>query len=849
MSEPWFGAERMLLDLRQAVRQLGARPFFTLAALTILSVGIGVNTAAFSLVRGLLLQPLPYPESSGIVTVGRVSPNFPGAAPLLSNTDLLRLWDEARSFEQLAAHAGRAVVLDGPNGPTNLSVARVSPSLFPLLRAEAQLGRLFVAADAVEGAQRIVLLSHGVWTNEFASDPDVVGEVVELDGERHMVAGVLSAGFEFGESDFWMPFVVAPDEIPVAGGLVDVSGFTGIGRLRRGVSPEQAEAEVRALLDRAGPTLPTPGRAAFQSRVTPLQEAVGAPFRPALRMFTAATGLVMLLACANVAGLLLARGNVRRRELAIRGALGAGRGRIVSQLLVESVVLCVVGGSVGLAVTAGIVHAARALVPGDVPGLGDVGVDGIVVLFAAGLSVVAGLLLGAAPGLGWSPRGVARILNDAGAPLGSSVGRLRASVGQTGLAVVQVALAVTLLTAAGLFLRSFVAFVTFDLGFDPTNVMVARADVRETRSTGEGRRFDPEEVEALNLTVRRSTEALLTQMERIASLPDIRAVALTTMPPLMASGSTPIGVAGRPAPSDPRDWLRAGVQSVSSSYADVIGLRLLTGRFLTERDAAGSPRVAVVSEAFAREAFGGEPAVGQRLTGPIFPVPGAGRGETWEIVGVVGDVNSPSDPNSPSRPVAAGEIYLSVLQPGMDSMPFLMPPLLTVRTEGDPLAVVPFLREVLADVYPGALVSTMALDAILSERSGRFRFYVVCAGIFGAVALLLAALGLYSVLSYMVSQRQREIGIRVALGAGNRAVLAMVLGQGGLLVGAGVIIGLLASAAATRVVESVLFGVRPADPLTLFAVTVIMFGVGVIACWLPARRAARIDPMDVLRET
>lgn len=853
MPELLLVAERTVLDLRQAARQLAARPFFTLAALTILSIGIGLNLAAFSLARGLLLRPLPYPESAEIVTVGQVPTDFPGASSQLSSGHLLRLREEARSFEQLAAWTPRAFVVEGADGPTRLAGAGVSPSFFAVLRAEPQLGRLFADSDAVEGAQRVVLLSHDVWTNLFASDPDVVGEVVELDSEPHAVAGVLSAGFEFGfgTSDLWTPFVVRPDEAPVPGGAVDASGFQAIGRLRRGVSPRQAEAEVRAILDRAGPALPTTWSADLQARVTPLQEEVGAPFRPALRMFTAATGLVLLLACANVAGLLLVRGNARRRELAIRRALGAGRGRIVGQLLTESVVLSAVGGTLGLAVAAGIVHAAPALVPRDVPGLAEVGVDGGAVAFAASLSVVAGLLSGAAPAFGGSRGGAGHVLNEAGAPAGSSVGRLRASAGQTGLAVAQVALALTLLTAAGLFLRSFAAFVAFDLGFDPTHVMVARADGGDGSIawTGEGRRFDPEELEALNLAARRSTEALLLQLERVAVLPGVRAAGLATRPPLVTSGSAALGVAGRSAPSDPRGRLRAEVQSVSPGYADVIGLRLLTGRFITARDAAGSPRTAVVSESFARAAFGGEPAVGQRLTGSGLPVPGAGGGETWEVVGVVGDVNSPSDLN-PLRPTTVGDVYLSVLQPRMDQMTsFRSPPFVVVRTVGNPHAVVPFLREVLTDVHPGALVDTTVLDTILSEQSAGFRFHAVCAGIFGAAALLLAAFGLYSVISFMVSQRRREIGIRVALGAGNRAILTLVLGQGGLLVGTGAIIGLLASAVAARVIESLLFGVGAADPLTLTAVPAVLLGVGLLACWLPARRAARIDPTDVLRET
>lgn len=844
-----FGAEWIVLDGRQAVRQLGARPFFTLAALTILAVGIGASTAAFSLVRGLLVQPLPFPDPAEVLQIGRVPADFPDAMPTLSSNELLRLRDEAESFEQIAASVMSFVVLDGPGGPTRALAAAVTPSFFPLARVSPQLGRLFDAADAAEGAQPAVLLSHGAWMNRFAGDPDVVGEPVALDGEPHAVAGVLAAGFELGGTELWTPLAVRPDpdDAPAAGRLFVVGGFSVIGRLRRGVPPAQGEAEVRAILDRA-PTarIALPGRGG-PIRVAPLQEALGRRLRPALRMFTAAAGLVLLLACANVAGLLLARGAARRSELAVRGALGAGRGRIVSQLLTESVVLSVAGGSLGLAVAAGVVRAAPALVPRDVPGLADVGVDGAAVAFAVGLSVVAGLASGAAPALAWSRGERLQSLNDAGAASGGGVGRLRAATGQAVLAVVQVALAVVLVSGAGLLLRSFAALVTFDLGFDPTHVMVARTDSRDLRFTGETRVFDAEEVAALDLAAQRSAEALLTRLERVAALPGVQAAALTTLPPLMESGSRPIGIAGRPAPRDPRDWPQAAVQRVSASYADVIGLRLLTGRFFTERDAAGSPRAAVVSESFAREAFGGEPAVGQRLFAPFLPV--AGDAETWEVVGVVGDVDAPSRADSPFRS-AAGDVYLSLLQPGMDAGWFPMPPpRVVVRTAGDPRAVVPFLREALADIYPGALVDTTALDAMLSARAAQSRFHVVCAGTFGAAALLLAAFGLYGVLGFMVSQRRREIGIRMALGAGSRAVLGLVLARGGLLVGAGVLVGLPAAAAAARVLESILFGVRPADPPTLAAVTTVLLAVGLIACWLPARRAARIDPMDVLRET
>ena len=581
-------------------------------------------------------------------------------------------------------------------------------------------------------------------------------------------------------------------------------------------------------------------------------------------MLAAATGLVLLMACANVAGLLLARGIVRRRELAVRGVLGAGRGRIVRQLLTESVVLSIAGGAVGLAVAIGIARAAPVLVPRNVPGLGEAGVDGAVLAFTAAVSAVAGLLFGTLPALAWSRVDLARTLNETGASAGG-FGRLRANRGQAALAVSQVALALVLLTGAGLLLRSFVALVTLDLGFEPSGVVGAdiMTDPVGGRMFRRGGRIGPDEVQELNAAARRASETLLARLERVAALPGVDAVALSSRGPLDPGPSLPIEVAGRPAPTDPRGRLQAGIRTVSPGYADVMRLRLQAGRFFTDRDTAGSPRVTVVSESFAREAFGGEPAVGQRLVSAIRLPPGFGRGaggragqppgagersdEPWVVIGVVADVTSPFGLDS-FMPAAAGDIYLSMLQPGMDPMPMFATPTVSVRTAGDPRAVVPFLQEALADVRPGAQVSAMPLETMLSAQAAQPRFYALCASIFAAVALLLAAFGLYSLLSYTVSQRRREIGVRVALGAAHRDVLMLVVRQGGALVAAGVVSGLLAAAAAARIVESVLFGVAPADPLTFAMVTAVLLVVGFFACWLPARRAARIDPMDVLRE-
>ena len=840
--------------LRQAARRVAAQPGFALAAVIILAIGIGANAATFSIVNGLLLRPLPYPDSEAIVSVGQALPGNTSA--MLSPTELRRLQDDARTFEQLAAWSMSSFQWDGPAGPVRLFAAAVTPSLFPLLRTTPRLGRFFTEMEAVEGAQRVVLLSYDAWTDRFGSDPDVVGAPILLNDEPYTVFGVLPDGFEFPlpEIDVWTPLVVSPDEPELAGAGSSVVGvLRGVGRLRDDVSPEQAETEVGTLLDRAAAGRPRPSVFGFEARVMPVREERARPFRLAILLLAAASGLMLLMTCVSVAGLLLARGIVRQRELAIRGALGAGRGRIVCQLLTESVILSVTAGAVGLAAAVGIVRTTPAIVPGYVPGLADVAVDGVVLAFTVGISVATGLLFGTAPALVWSRVALARTLNEVGASAGG-FGRLRASRGQAVLAVTQVALAVVLLTGAGVLLRDFVSLVTLDIGFEASNVVEARITDTDGPRSGV---IGPDEIRARHVTARHELETLLARLERIAALPGVESVAVSSSELLNRTGAVmPFEVVGRRTATDPREQLRARILNVSPEYADAVRLRLLAGRFFTDRDRAGSPRVVVVSESFARAALGGNPALGQRLVSPSSRVASApavtGGGdaesnESWEVIGVMADIVSPLDlePFAPDD----GDVFMPILQTRMDEMSSLgNTPLVVVRTGGDPLAAVPFLEEALDDIRPGSLVDARVLEAMLAAHSAQPRFYVLCASIFGLVALVLAAFGLYGVLSYTVSQRRLEIGIRRALGASRGQVVRLVVAQGGMLVTAGIAIGLPAAAAAVSIADSLLFGVT-ADPLTFTAVTVVLVSVALLACWLPTRSAARIAPMEALRQT
>ena len=838
-------------DIRHAARVLARHRTFTLTALAILALGIGANAAMFSVVYGLLLRPLPYPDADAIVRVGYGRSAQPESIGWLTNRNLPRLQEEAESLEQVAGYAPRALGWRGPDGPISLRGAMVSPSLFPLLRATPRLGRLFTGDDARQGAHRVVLLSFRTWTTRFAADPDIAGAPIELDGEPYTVVGVLAEGFAFPgpEDELWTPMVLQPSA-PVEnaeGRTLTVSfAFSALGRLRSGVSSAQAAAEVDAILQQpdiggappgAGGTANRPP--AFVGRVVPLQEEMIRDHRPALLVLSAAAGLVLLIACVNVAGLLLARGITRQRELAVRGALGAARGRIVRQLLTESVVLGAGGGALGLAAAAAVLRAVPALAPADLPRLDEVGVDTAVLGFTALLAVAVGLLVGAVPALQWSRLPLVRVLNEGSAQSAGGFRLLRANRARAGLAAAQVALALVLLVGAGLLLRSFVELVAVDPGYDPANVLTARVANPDVGSLFLAGPVTAELLAERTAASRRFYGALhdrLTQMER---LPGVEAVGLSAGLPFGGGGRDLVRVqaGGRPAPDDPGDLPQARVQTVTPRYFDVMRLRLRSGRFLGRLDAAGAPRAVVVNETLARKAFDGGPPVGRRLH--------FGRDdEPWTVVGVVGDVEY--------RDLAAtgtsGEIYVSADQSDARSNLSLPDPFVSIRAIGDPVASLPFLREAVADVHPRAPVDdVMTMDARLSAAVAQPRVYSIFVGFFAALALFLAAAGLYGLLSYTVSQRRREIGVRMALGARRRDIVALIVRQGAALVAVGVVAGLLAAAASTRVLESLLFGVTAADAVTFATAAVVLLAAALLACYLPARGATRINPMDALR--
>ena len=877
--------DTLLRDLRYAVRALARQRGFTLTAVATLALGIGANTAMFSIVYGLLLRPLPYPDAGAIVRIGEARAGQARSNVFLTNRSMLLLQDEAESFEQLAAYRTRQFNWSSPDGVVSLSGAAVSPSLFPLLRAAPQLGRLLVEEEARAGANQVALLSHRAWTTRFGSDPDILGRVLTFNERPFTVVGVLAEGFYFPtpDAEVWTPYVIPAFNRPQPGNpgrqAVIMVTVTALGRLRPGVSEEQAATEIRTILQRNADSSPMSaallgamraarggraagggavveraaggraagggaggGRAAgdtpeVDAQVMSLREEMVGGYRPALLALTVATALVLLIAGSNVAGLLLARGVTRQRALAVCAALGAGRGRIVRQLLTESVVLSLTGGALGLAAATLVIRAVPALVPGDIARLDEVTVNGVVLAFTLGLSVVVGLAFGAVPAFQWSRVELVRTLNEGSAQATGGFRLLRSGRTRAALATAQVALAVVLLVGAGLLLRSFVGLMTVDRGYDPDNVITVRA--RNPDLILRTDVMSPEATAEIREAGQRFAEALIAELDGMERLPDVAAAGLSSSLPLATTGGmfTTMRVAGRPPPSDPSETPRSAMRIASPGYFDVMRLRLRSGRLFTRLDGAGSPGVVVVNETFAREVFGGEPAVGQRL---LF----GGRGsEPWEVVGVVADIQYQGLTVDESR----AEAYISVHQ--LEASPlFGFQPFITVRTTGDPLAVLPFLREAVTAAHPRATVDDVqTMDARLSAAVVQPRFYAVFVGCFAALALFLAAFGIYGLLSYTVSQRRREIGVRMALGAKSGDIVTLVVRQGALLVAAGAVAGLLAAAASSRVLDSFLYGITTNDRLTFMAAPVVLVAAALVACWLPAHRATRINPTDALR--
>ena len=798
-------------DVRYGARMLAKRKGFTLVAVSALALGVGANTAIFSVVNAVVLRPLPFADPDRLVKIyvtdaRRGVTKYP--ASYLNFAD----WRaQNTSFEAIAAHASTGAAVRVGELPESVEGVYVSADLFRALGARPLMGRALLPEDEAPGS-RVVVVSHEMWRKRFNSDPGIVGRQVAFDGEPTTVVGVMPEGFRFPVEvvgpEYWQP-LDPKSEANLERGQNYLSVF---GRLKPGVTPAQAQAEMATIAARLEQQH-AEENAGRGVNLVPLHEDIVGDVRPALLVLLGAVGCVLLIACANVANLTLARAASRSREIAVRSALGASRWRVARQLLTESLLLSLVGGLAGLLLALWGVEALAAAIPADIPRAAEIGIDPAVLLFTLGVALLTGVVFGLAPALRASKSDLNESLKEGsrGSTEGFRGNRLRGL-----LVVFEVALSLVLLVGAGLLIRSFFELRAVRPGFDPQNLLTAGIGLPPNKYGDEA-----------------SQAAFFKQvLERVAHLPGVKSVG--GIEPLPMSGnnwSTAVTVDGRPAPP-PGQRQRTQTRVVSPDYFRAMGIPLLRGRFITEQDTAESPKVVVVSESFARQVFPGEEAVGKRVKPTLAP------NFMAEIVGVVGDVK-----HGALDEAVTPELYASYRQA---PQPFLA---LVVRAEPAVTAgLTNSVREAVLQVDPNQpLYNVKTMEELLSDSVARRRFNMALLAVFAGIALALAAVGVFGVMSYSVTRRTHEIGIRVALGAQRRDVVRLIVGQGMALVGAGVALGLACALALSRLIAGLLYGVSASDPVIYSAVALTLAAVALAACYLPARRATRVDPMIALR--
>jgi putative ABC transport system permease protein len=789
-------------------------PGFTLVAIFTLALGIGANSAIFSVVNAVLLRPLPFKNPDALVRLnGELRRQGIDKEPL-SYPDFVDFKAQIQSLEHLAAYNQASGALTGDGEPERLRGVNVSAELFPLLGVEPVMGRAFSAEDDRPDSNAVVLLSHGLWQRRFGADPQVVGREIMLNGRSTTVLGIMPPDFNFPiqglQRDYWSPLA------PSVGKRATERGshyLNVIGRLKPGFTLAQAEGEAKAVAARLEGQYPN-SNVGFGVNLVTAHEDVIKEVKPALLVLLGAVCFVLLIACANVANLLLARATGRAKEIAIRTALGAGRWRIVRQLLTESVLLSLLGGSLGLLIAVWGVDLLMAASPTDIPRMKELGLDARVLGFTFLISIVTGLIFGLAPALQSSRLDLNESLKEGGR--GSTEG-LRHNRVRSLLVVSEVALSLVLLVSAGLLIKSFMRLRDVNPGFNPDNVLTVGISLPPAKYT------EAQQQAAFFRDV----------VDRVGALPGV--VSVGAVFPLPLSGSNRANtfeIAGRP-PANPGEELDANDRITTPGYFQAMGIPLLKGRAFTERDGRDAPEVVIINESFARRFFAGEDPLGKRIVTNSEENPSGA-----EIIGVVGDVRHKS------LDVEGGaEFYHSYLQTPERSMA------LVVRAASDePVSVASSLRSAVQQVDKDQPISNiMTMEQLLAESVAQRRFNMLLLVIFSVVALVLAAVGIFGVMNYSVSQRTHEIGIRMALGAEAGDVLRMVVGQGMALVLVGVGVGVASAFIMTRSMSNLLFGVSATDPVTFAGVSLLLTVIALLACYIPARRATRVDPMVALR--
>jgi putative ABC transport system permease protein len=797
--------ETLWQDLRFAARTLGKSPGFTAVAVLTLALGIGANTAVFTVVNGVLLRPMPFPEADRLFLVSLAPRGGPFEwQPGISDRDYLAFRDQDQAFENLASFTkGTTANLTGSGDPVQIPVAYVTTQFFATLRSNPEIGRGFLAGEDELGRDNVVLIGNEIWKERFGSDSGILGKTIRLDGLDRAVVGVMPPGFAFPGAKAWMPLAIRVDER---------NSFTRpvVGRLKPGVPPQQAKAEVETF---AGHLPLGPGENKRMPQIIPLKDLFVANIRPSLVVFTGAVSFVLLIACANVASLFLVRAAGRGQEMAVRSTLGAGRWRLVRQLLTESTVVSFAGGVAGLLLAFWGVPALLALAPaGKVPRTEMIRMDGWVLAFTFGISTITGILFGLAPAFQVLKRDAWGSLSQVGRRVIGGQERLRGA-----LAISEIALALILLTGAGLMLKSFLRLRSVNPGFVSQNVMTLTVNLQDStyRTAGQMKAFHTR------------------TLAELSSLPGVVVAGAVDWLPLgdaLAMGD--FQLEGRLRPSG----FIVDKPCVSPGYFRAMGIRLLRGREFTERDNKTAPGVVIVSQSVARTLWPGEDPVGKRISMEDHPKP-----EDWlAVVGVVDDLKQQALAKNPDP--AIYQPYLQVSHPF-----FLSHMTFVVRTTAPPESVVSRMRAILRNVDKDQSISIASMDSLIATTIAEPQFQARLLASFALIALTLTIVGVYGVLSYSVAQRTQEIGVRMALGAQNVDVLRMLLRKALVVVSAGIVIGGAGSLALARLLAKFLFEVKPSDPATLAAVALVLAGSALAACYIPARRATGIDPLVALR--
>ncbi len=817
--------DAFLKDLKQSIRTFLKTPAFSLTAVAALALGIGANTAIFSVINAVLLRPLPFLDPDRLVMFLLTSPNGsgPGASPTKFN-----VWREKTDvFDDVAAYGTSVANLTGVDNPEQIQLAQVSASMFRLFGLAIAHGRSFTKEEDQPHGPHVAVLSDSLWKRRFSADPGIVGKNILLAGDPYEVVGITAPEYKMEADppvDVYVPFQIDPNSTDQA------HYFTAVGRLKPGVTLEMARARLKLAADEFRRKFPGSGamgpRDGFS--VEPMREVIVSNVRPSLLVLAAAVGFVLLIACANVANLLLVRATGRRREIAIRAAVGAGRGRIVRQLLTESVLLSLAGGVLGLGLGSIGIRALLAVNPGSIPRVGPhaayVELDARVLAFTILISLITGVLFGLIPAIQASRADLTSVLKETSGRSGTG---FRQNKARSLLVVSEMALALILLIGAALLIRTFVALRSVDPGFNPHNVLTMETSINSQR-------FE-----------KTSNVAQLIRdgVQQIRALPGVEASGTSCCLPLQGGYGLPFIIVGRPL--DGPSHGGGAWRTISSGYFDVFKIPILRGRDFTERDDGGAAPVAIINQAMARRFWPkGDPLSDQIIigkgVGPEFEEP------PRQIVGIVGDSR---DGGLNRNPAPTMYIPAAQVADGVTALNSRIRPVVwVIRTRVPPYSLSPAIQNLLRQATGGLPVGQIrSMDEVVTQSTARQDFNMLLLTVFAAAALLLAAIGIYGLMAYSVEQRTQEIGIRMALGAETGDVRRMVIFQGMALALIGVAIGLAAAFGLTRFISSFLFGVKSWDPAVFVLVPLLLSVVALLAVWLPARRATRIDPLDALR--